>query len=191
MKIRYNSPVVLTFAILSVSLFFLNISLMNALDGILILQPNFDSSSLGNYISLFTYTLGHADTNHLIGNMSLFLILGPIIEEKYGSFSLLMMMMVTAFITAMMQIIFFANGLLGASGLVFMFIILSSFTGTEKGGIPLTFILVLILYVSVEIVNSFSSDNISQFAHIIGGVIGSVFGFFVKKKKTAVQYQQQ
>jgi len=191
MKITYNSPVVLTFSILSVGLFFLNGLLANALDPILVLQPVFDSQSVSNYLALLTYTLGHADTTHLLGNMSLFLILGPIIEEKYGSRSLFFMIIVTALITALFQITMFNYGLMGASGIVFMLIILSSFTRTEKGGIPLTFLLVIALYLGTEIVRSFQADEISQFAHIMGGLIGSIFGFVARKKQVYVQVVDQ
>jgi membrane associated rhomboid family serine protease len=56
---------------------------------------------------------------------------------------------------------------------------LSSFTNFSHGEIPLTFIFVLILYLGVQLLNVFSSDdNISQFAHIVGGLCGSIFGFF-------------
>jgi len=61
---------------------------------------------------------------------------------------------------------------------VFMMILLASFTNFSKGEIPLTFILVLILYLGRELFNAFGDDNISQFAHIVGGFIGSLFGFF-------------
>ncbi len=189
MKITYNSPVVLTFAIASVAFYFLNSMLANALDPILVLQPDFDAQSISNYLALFTYTLGHADTAHLLGNMSLFLILGPIIEEKYGSRTFLLMILLTAFITAIFQISMFSNGLMGASGIVFMLIILSSFTRSEKGGIPLTFLLVIALYLGTEMVNSFKEDQVSQFAHIMGGLIGSVLGFIVRNKKIYVEVQ--
>lgn len=190
MKIKYNSPVVLTFTILAVGLYFLNLLLVNALDPILILNPSFNPKDPSNYMAIFTYTLGHADIQHLLGNMSLFLILGPIIEEKYGSKMFLLMILITAFITAIFQISMFSSGLMGASGIVFMLIILSSFTGTnEGGGIPLTFLLVIALYLGTEIVNSFEADKISQFAHIMGGLIGSVFGFIIRKKKVYVQVE--
>ena len=189
MKIKYNSPVVLTFTILSVGLYFLNVLLVDALDPILELQSTFDTGSPTNYLAIFTYTLGHANIEHLLGNMSLFLILGPIIEEKYGSKMFLLMILLTAFITAIFQISMFSNGLLGASGIVFMLIILSSFTGIDKGGIPLTFLLVIVLYLGIEITASFNDDGISHFAHIMGGLIGSVFGFIIRKKKVYVQVE--
>lgn len=189
LKITYNSPVVLTFALLSAALFFLNQLLANALDPILVLQPDFNAQDVSSYVAVLTYTLGHADTTHLFGNMSLFLILGPIIEEKYGSKMFLLMVVVTAIITAVFQMSMFDTGLLGASGIVFMLIILSSFTRTEKGGIPLTFLFVIALYLGTEIVKSFQENEVSQFAHIMGGLLGGLFGFIVRKKKDFVQVE--
>jgi GlpG protein len=127
------------------------------------------------------YTLGHANIQHLFGNLSLMLIIGPIIEEKYGSSKLLVMMGITALVTAILQIFFFREGLLGASGIVFMLILLASFTKTSGGGIPLTFILVLFFYLGNEFTSAFNNDNISQFAHIAGGLFGSIFGFVLKR----------
>ena len=37
------------------------------------------------YVRLFTHVLGHAGWDHLLGNMMYILILGPMIEEKYGT----------------------------------------------------------------------------------------------------------
>ena len=56
-------------------------------------------------------------------------------------------------------------------------ILLASFTNFKRGEIPLTFILILVLYLGQEVMNFFRSDNISQFAHIAGGFCGSLFGF--------------
>ncbi|MEN8137502.1 MAG: rhomboid family intramembrane serine protease [Bacteroidota bacterium] len=181
-KIRYNSPVILSFSIIAVLLFFTNTILGGTLNSILVLYPDFNSGSLTDYISTLTYTLGHANIQHLFGNLSLMLILGPIIEEKYGSTLLISMMILTALFTAIMQIFFFNSGLLGASGIVFMLIILASFANSSGHGIPLTFILVLIFYLGNEIIGSFENNNISHFSHIMGGIFGSVFGFALKKQ---------
>ena len=93
------------------------------------------------------------------------------------------MILITALVTGVLNVLFFPSALLGASGVVFMMILLASFTNFNKGEIPLTFILVLILYLGRELYGSFGSDNgnISQFAHVVGGFIGSLFGFFRAK----------
>ena len=67
-----------------------------------------------------------------------------------------------------------------------MLILLSSFAGAkEKEGIPLTVILVAVLYLGNEILNGiFSNDDISQLAHLIGGACGGIFGYLLRPKKT-------
>jgi uncharacterized membrane protein YdcZ (DUF606 family) len=72
---------------------------------------------------------------------------------------------------------------MGASGVVFMMILLASFTNFNKGEIPLTFILVLILYLGEQLFTSLKTENISRYAHIVGGFCGSLFGFFKPPSK--------
>jgi uncharacterized membrane protein YdcZ (DUF606 family) len=88
------------------------------------------------------------------------------------------MIAITAFVTGVLNVLLFRSSLMGASGVVFMMILLASFTNFSHGEIPLTFILVLILYLGGQLFESFRTDNISQFAHIVGGFCGSLFGFF-------------
>ena len=128
-------------------------------------------------VTLFSHVLGHADWAHLLGNLTFILLVGPIVEEKYGSRRLITMILITALITGVLNILFFNSGLLGASGIVFMLILLSSFTNVRGGEIPVTFILIAILFLGREVFESLQNDNISQFAHIIGGICGSFFGY--------------
>jgi membrane associated rhomboid family serine protease len=128
-------------------------------------------------MTLFTHVLGHASLEHLIGNLTFILLVGPIVEEKYGDMQTLFMMLVTALATGILNVLFFRSGLMGASGIVFMFILLVSFTNSKSGEIPITFILIAILFIGKEIIQSLQNDQISQFAHIIGGICGSIFGF--------------
>jgi membrane associated rhomboid family serine protease len=139
--------------------------------------------SLSNPLSiltLFTHVLGHASMEHLIGNLTFILLVGPIIEEKYGDRKTLLMIVVTALITGLLNVLFFHTGLMGASGIVFMLILLVSFTNSKSGEIPITFILIAILFIGKEVMQSLQNDQISQFAHIIGGVCGSLFGFAMR-----------
>nr|WP_054847094.1 rhomboid family intramembrane serine protease [Acetivibrio straminisolvens] len=131
------------------------------------------------YFRLFGHILGHANWEHYMNNFLLILLLGPMLEEKYGSKRIAFMIAVTAVVTGLVNILLFPNtALLGASGVVFMFILLSSFVNFEKGRIPITFILVVVIYLGGEVMNGiFAKDNISQLAHLVGGVCGSVFGF--------------
>ena len=137
------------------------------------------------YVRFFGHVLGHADFNHFIGNIMLIVVIGPMLEEKYGSKDLLTIMLITAFVTGLIHFICFpGTQLLGASGIVFTFILLASFTGYKGGSIPLTFIVVALLYIGNEIYQGiFIKDNISNLTHIVGGIVGAFFGFILNKKK--------
>lgn len=194
MRIRYNAPVTLTFAFLATIVLALSQLTGGALTrDYFSIGPTLDWGNILQWPRLVLFTLGHANWSHLIGNFAFILLLGPILEEKYGSGRLLFMMFVTALATGLLNVLLLPTGLLGASGIVFMMIILISFTNIEKGDIPLTFIFVLVLYLVREVVTTLNQHNISQFAHILGGMFGSVFGFIrmpsrqtpVDKKKTS------
>ena len=185
-KISYNAPVVLTFSLIAGALWVLA-SVAGGPQ--LVLPPSMNWLNPFAYLTLVGYIFSHADGTHLISNMSFILLLGPVLEEKYGSKKLGIMILLTALLTAFIHQLFFSHGLLGASGIVFMFIILVSFSNVEEGKIPLTFVLILLLFVGKEVLASFQDDNVSQFAHILGGVCGGVFG--ITQSKSWKKEQEQ
>jgi membrane associated rhomboid family serine protease len=186
MRIKYNAPTVLTFALLCALVLLLSQTLIPHLAERWFMVPgrgNFNAGSFRNWVTLFTHIMGHANWSHLISNFTIILLVGPMLEENYGSTELLIMIAITALVTGVLNVLLFRSALMGASGVVFMMILLSSFTNFSRGEIPLTFILVLILYMGVQLLDSLNSDNISQFAHIIGGLCGSFFGFLRQGKR--------
>ena len=184
-RIQYNSPVVLTFALLSLAVLGLD-----KLTGGVSTKLCFETyraplSDPLMYVRLFGHVLGHAGLAHYAGNMTLLLVIGPMLEEKYGSKSLLEMMIITALASGIIHNVFFpGSALLGASGLVFMMIILSSLGGAESGRIPLTFILVTVVYIGSEILQKDNGDNVSHITHIIGGICGASFGFISSHRRS-------
>ncbi len=135
------------------------------------------------YVRFITYIFGHAGWSHFIGNASYLLLLGPMLEEKNGGKVMIEVILITAVITSLINYIIFPNvGLCGSSGVVFAFIMLSSFTGFKEGEIPLTFILVAVIYIGQQIYDGlFVADNVSNMAHIIGGVVGAFMGYILNK----------
>ncbi len=182
MRISYNSPVILTFALICTAVFFMDQFMANQLIPYFAVGTKFSAHPLMIF-SLFSHVIGHGSIEHLLGNMTFILLIGPIIEEKYDSSKTLLMIAATALITGLINVLFFSTGLLGASGIVFMLILLVSFTNVTDGKIPLTFILVALLFVGKEVIQSMQADHVSQAAHIIGGLCGSFFGFILGKKK--------
>lgn len=183
--IRFNAPVILFFALLSL----LALVLGNLTNGATTYRYfSVYRSSLSDpltYIRFFGHVLGHAGYDHYMGNMLLLLLVGPGIEEKYGHRTTALCIAVTALVTGLVQFIFFpATALLGASGIVFMMIVLSSFTEMGKEGIPITLILVVVFYLGGELMDGLTAlDNVSQLTHIVGGICGLVFGFTIKKRR--------
>ena len=184
-RISFNSPVILGFTAICFIAFILNAITMGATNDYIF---SVYKSSLLNpltYVRFIGHIFGHADLSHLMGNLMMILVIGPLLEEKYGKSDLIMVIVSTAVVTGLINFIFFPNvQLLGASGVVFAFILLSSFTGFEDGKIPFTFIIVAIIYIGEQVYSGiFIQDNISNLTHIIGGVVGSGFGFAINKVK--------
>ena len=145
----------------------------------------FSPSSLKDWLTLLTHAAGHTSWAHLFANFSFILLIGPMLEESYGSLALLVMIAITALVTGVLNVLLFPDSLMGASGVVFMMILLASFTNFSKGEIPLTFILVVILYLGDQLLKSMGSgpQNVSYFAHIAGGFCGSLFGFIFPPRR--------
>lgn len=72
---------------------------------------------------------------------------------------------------------------MGGSGIAFMLILLSSFSNIKSKKLPLTFIIVAVLFIGSEVVSTLKVDRISQFSHLAGGFIGAGYGFFRSKKR--------
>lgn len=185
LKLEYNSPVILTFALFA--LLVLGLDLLTAGESTHKFFCVYRSplTDLLTYPRMVTHVLGHSGWAHYLSNMTLMLVVGPPLEERYGSGRLLWCFFLTALVSGLVQFIFFpGTALLGASGIVFMLILLSSLSGMGKGTIPLTFLLVAAIYLGQEVLTALADqDNISQLTHIVGGVCGSVLGMAMRHRK--------
>ncbi len=185
LQLSFNAPVVLGFTILCFVVLILdtvtNGNITNSFFSVY-------RSSLVNpatYIRFFGHVVGHAGWDHFMGNIMMILVVGPLLEEKYGSSNILFVILSTALVTGIVNFVFFPNvQLLGASGVVFAFILLSSLTSITEGKIPITFILVAIIYIGEQVYSGiFINDNVANLTHIIGGLVGSVLGYIMNKYK--------
>ena len=183
LKISFNAPAVLGFMVLCVAAQVLNIVTGGTANRLFFSVYRSRLTDPLAWVRCVGHIFGHADWNHLINNMMYILILGPMLEEKYGSADLVVVMLATAIITGIVNMIFFPNvALLGASGVVFAFILLSSITATDGESIPVTFILVALIYLGQQVYEClFVADNISQLGHIVGGAVGSGLGFVMNR----------
>ena len=173
----YNAPVTLTFAIISLIVLIVGY-LTGGRSTKLLFEVYRSRISIFWFIRLFGHVLGHASLSHYASNMTMFLLLGPVLEEKYGVLEMIEMFAITAVISGLIYIIFFPSAaLLGASGLVFMMIVLVSATDMKRGEIPISMILVMVIYLGSQFWDMIVlHDNVSQITHIAGGLCGAVFG---------------
>lgn len=183
--ITLNAPVVLAFVFICFIVTLIGVLTKGKSTELLFMTYHSSLLNPLTYLRFFTHVFGHSGWEHFINNAMYLLILGPMLEEKHGSATLAEIIAITAVITGILSYIFFPTvALCGASGVVFAFIILASFTGFKEGEIPLTFILVAILYIGGQMIQGLTvRDNISQMGHIIGGLVGAAVGFLLNRKK--------
>jgi len=182
-KFHYNSPVVLSFALISL--------------GVLALDYFTDSYTTLRFFSVYRsslrdiysyprfvlHVLGHAGYSHYIANMMMILVVGPPLEERYGSRNLFWAIFMTALVSGLFHWLAFpGTALMGASGIVFMMIVMSSLAGMKDGCIPITLVLVAVLYLGGEVVDGFMlRDNVSQLTHVLGGICGAILGMNMRR----------
>ncbi len=183
LKISINSPVVLGFSAICLIALVLSIVTKETTNKLLFMTYHSSLTNPLTYLRFFTHVFGHSGMEHFMGNITYILLLGPLLEEKYGSKLLIHSIIITALITGVVNYVLFPDiALCGASGVVFTFILLSSFTGFKDREIPLTFILVAVIFIGQQVYEGIMlKDNISNLSHVLGGVVGSVMGYLLNK----------
>lgn len=183
-KIEFNAPVVVSYTLISFFVLIIGYATANLSTDTLFTCYYSGFSDPMMWVRMVTYVFGHSDMAHYTGNFFLIILLGPMLEEKYGSKAILLMIFLTALAGGFVNVLITTAGLRGASGIAFMFIILCSCTTVQSGKIPLTMVLVVAIYIGREIVSGVTTaDNVSQLTHIIGGVCGIGFGLYYNKKR--------
>ena len=163
--ITNNSPAVLGFALACLAALLINQFTGDKANKLLFMTYHSSLKNVLTYVRFFTHVIGHSSWTHFIGNMSYILLLGPALEEKYGP--------------SKINWFFFPNvALCGASGVVFAFILLISFANVRSGEIPVTVILVALIFLGEQVYDGiFIRDNVSNLSHVLGGFVGAVAGY--------------
>ena len=183
-RITFNSPVILGFVFISFGVMVVNFFTAGLSNQMLFQTYHSPLTDPLTYFRFFTHVLGHSGWAHYISNMMYLLLLGPMLEEKYGSRAIIEVILITGLMAGMPNWLFFPNAALcGASSVVFAFILMTSFTEFKEGEIPLTVILVAVIFIGQQVYEGlFLQDNISNMAHVVGGIVGAVAGYTLNKK---------
>lgn len=159
-KIDIDSPVILTFAFICfivhviTSLVYRDFSLVY----FSVLTFNSRDFRLFSILTLFkevSHVFGHSSWDHITGNLVHILLVGPACEAEYGAASLIKIILLTSLTSGLAHnIVGISNSSqLGASGIVFMLILLNSLLNTKAGKIPLTFIIQGSIWIWKEVIS--------------------------------------
>lgn len=182
-KVDIDSPIILSFAGLCVTVHVTG----SVIPNLACLPMNhFQFLNISHWCRLFTHVLMHGSREHLMGNMVNVLLVGPACERSFGSFALLKIILWTASASGAAHVLFSraSHYGLGASGIVFMLILLNSLLSARAGRVPLTFIIQVVLWCWQEVVSQFQCsmgtrcDGISHIAHLSGALVGTAAGFY-------------
>ena len=117
--IQYNAPTTLNFALISFVVLVIGIATRGASTMKFFCVFRSPLTDVWTYPRFFSHVLGHSSFSHYAGNITLMLVLGPTLEERYGSNTMLRAIVITAFISGVLQWLLFPGAaLLGASGIV-------------------------------------------------------------------------
>lgn len=187
-RIVFNAPAVLCFSLLCLIALILSVLTKGAARRLLFSVYRASLANPLTYLRFFGHALGHQSWEHFFGNIMYVLLLGPMLEEKYGSDVMIFLMLATAFVTGLAAFVFAPGvAMCGASGVVFAMILLSSFTEFQEHTIPVTVILVAALYAGSQIYSAMTSGGgVAYGAHFVGGAVGAVIGCAANRRgKTA------
>ena len=205
LKVSYDAPVTLTFVFVCAIIFLLNMFLAKSGKSLglekVFASPTGQAGVLPfipgapvSYVRLLFYIFG-ADFAGILAGLSsgaasifftsliLILLLGPAMEERYGSVIIGIMMFVSALFSGVLNACFCETSLVGAAPVVFMMIFLNAFMAFSKKKIEVSFTAVMVAVVILMQLNGAGAVKI--IICIAGGLCGSLFAFLTSPKMKA------
>ena len=201
-KVAYDAPVTLTFVIVCALIFLLNMLLAKSGKAVglekIFASPTSQAGVLPfipgaplSYVRLLFYIFGSGAAGNAVAggasllftNLILIMLLGPAMEERYGSAIIGIMIFVSALFSGVLNACFCENCLVGAVPVVSMMIFLNAFMSFSKKKFPLSFAAVMVLFVLLQIFSGAGAVQI--IICIAGGLCGSLFAFLTSPKMKA------
>ena len=134
--------------------------------------------------NLILHIFGHSNFNHWFGNITLLAIIGQSVEDKYGSWITLVLVILDAIIVGLAYCFLQPVSCYGLSSVVYMFVVLNTFPSKKDDSISILTILIMIIFICPEIIGLIkNNDNIGHLAHLIAGLNGLIFGIIYNSLK--------
>ena len=205
LKFIFDSPVVLVFSVVSAVIFISDLILkLNLSEKIFECPgaksvPAFDFKSALSYVKLVIYPFGGENSTSFFLNIGFILLLGPVLEERYGSIMLALMIFITSLVGGVLTACVSTFGISGCGGIVFMMIILSVLSVFIKKQLPVSWIFIFALYLAFSLFSGkkisgfmlFMQNNVPVFIQLASGFCGGFFGFFVSPRNGSSQIQKK
>ena len=193
-KLSFSSPVSLYICFTALAVFSLDATFVPGIIQKIFSAPaslkvagGFDWKNILDYLRLFFHVLGNPGWKDIALNLAFVLILAPQLEKQYGSVVLTLMVLVCAFVSGILNVCFNPQPLCGSDGLVFMLALVTSKNYVTKKELPFTAVLLLILLVLKDFVNTDTQAKIRTLIQIGGGLCGSLLVFLATEKGTTAK----
>lgn len=188
--VSFDAPATLIFSIISLLIFLLSREFFPSLISFFSAPSAQGTEHAFNWTNPLQYTrflfhvLGNTSWPVFASDLAFILLLGPQLEQRFGSVVIMLMACVTALVSGLLNAAFSTSLLMGGTGIAFMMILLAAFTSIDKSSIPLSFLFAAVLFLFRELYYAVDTSSLSNFAHLAGGLAGSALGFTAKKPQS-------
>lgn len=196
-KFTYDAPVTLTFSLVCIVVYLVDTFILKSyLSSSILLSPTSGSGLLPfsfsdplSYARLFLYVFGSGSINLLLSNLVLILLLGPSIEDYYGSVIIGIMMAVSILFSGVINACFCTSALQGSAVIVFMMIFLNGFIAIAKRKLTLSFIVVFLMFTVFQWLENKQPGVVDGIVTVLinigGGLCGSLIASLASPKARA------
>ena len=207
LQLVFNSPVILISSLITLLVFILqNTAIPNLIEIIAssntasLTEQAFSPINPMHYVRLFTLIFGHYNMQTLCINLAIILLLGPRVEERFGTILVFIMFAITSFVAGILSVLFLENSICGLDGIALLLVILTLFECASLKEIYFSYIILLAVLIANTIVFSIQQNNFGILLHYAGSLCASLFGFLDysehkkkprKKSKPQIQQNQQ
>lgn len=190
LKFVYDAPVTLTFVIVTILLYVLDLFVFkNKLTSEYLLTPTvaagklpFAFSDINSILRLLLHVFGNSDRVFMICNLIFILLLGQSMEERYGSVIIGVMIFVSALFSGVLNACFCMESVSGSDCIVFMLILLDTMMHLSRKKVSASSVSVIILFVCMQIFKENPNGIVGVVIVLAGGLCGSLFAFLTSPK---------
>lgn len=190
LKFVYDAPVTITFALLALVIFILDTFVFKgSFSGQWLLTPTvaegflpFSFSDFPSIVRLFLHVFGYTDPAVLICNLIFILLLGPAMEERYGSVIIGIMIFVAALFSGVLSACFCKVPACGAEPVVFMLVLLCTMMHLSRSKVSASSLAVIALFIGMLVLRKNLNGVVGVVIVVAGGLCGSLFAFLTSPK---------